>query len=273
MRVHVAFTPGEAARVPIGIVVDVLRATSTIVQALDAGYRTVYCCAEIEEARALRDELGDAILGGERGGDPLPGFDLGNSPLEYLSPMAEEVVLTTTNGTRAVVGAAANCDHVLVGSMLNLDAVAATARGRGEDVEVVCAGLRGGPSEDDAYCAGRIAALLGGSRPRRRSGLSSWQRPTRLPRRRFAPSEGSGRPSPRKTWSGAHARASALSSLGSTACAEPPRGSWPRRSGRGARSRRDPAGAAPRQSPPRPRLQPARVRGARRPRPRRARRR
>jgi 2-phosphosulfolactate phosphatase len=162
MRVHVAFTPGEAARVPTGIVVDVLRATSTIVQALDAGYRRVYCCAEVEEARALKEELGDAVLGGERGGNPLPGFDLGNSPLEYLSPQAEEVVITTTNGTRAVVGAASNCDLVLVGSILNLDAVAATARRRGEDVEVVCAGLRGGPSEDDAYCAGRIAALLGG---------------------------------------------------------------------------------------------------------------
>ena len=162
MRVHVAFTPGEAARVPTGIVVDVLRATSTIVQALDAGYRTAYCCGEVEEARALKEELGDAVLGGERGGNPLPGFDLGNSPLEYLSPQAEEVVITTTNGTRAVVGAAANCDHVLVGSMLNLDAVAAMARGRGEDVEVVCGGLRGGPSEDDAYCAGRIVALLGG---------------------------------------------------------------------------------------------------------------
>lgn len=162
MRVHVAFTPGEAARVSTGIVVDVLRATSTIVQALDSGYRTVYCCAEVEEAKGLRDELGNAVLGGERGGEPLPGFDLGNSPLEYLSPQAEEVVLTTTNGTRAVVGVAANCDLVLVGSMLNLDAVAAAARERGEDVEVVCAGLRGGPSEDDAYCAGRIAALIGG---------------------------------------------------------------------------------------------------------------
>ena len=162
MRVHVAFTPGEATRVPTGIVVDVLRATSTIVQALDAGYGAVYCCAEVEEAQALKEELGDAVLGGERGGDPLPGFDLGNSPLEYLEPRAEAAVLTTTNGTRAVVQAAANCDLVLVGSMLNLDAVAVVARERGEDVEVVCAGLRGGPSEDDAYCAGRIAALVGG---------------------------------------------------------------------------------------------------------------
>ena len=142
--------------------VDVLRATSTIVQALDAGYGAVYCCTEVEEARTLRDELGDAVLGGERGGDPLPDFDLGNSPLEYLEPRAEAVVLTTGNGTRAVVHASANCDVVLVGSMLNLDAVAAAARRRGGDVEVVCAGFRGGYSEDDAYCAGRIAALVGG---------------------------------------------------------------------------------------------------------------
>lgn len=162
MRVHVAFAPGEAARVPTGIVVDVLRATSTIVQAFDAGYRTVYCCAEVEEARTLRDELGDAVLAGERGGDSLPGFDLGNSPLEFLEARAGSVVTTTTNGTRAIVQAAANCDVVLVGSMLNLEAVARAARERIEDVEVVCAGLRGGPSEDDAYCAGRIAALLGG---------------------------------------------------------------------------------------------------------------
>lgn len=159
---HVAFTPAETAPVPTGIVVDVLRATSTIVQALESGYERVYCCAEVEEAFALRDELGGAVLAGERGGNPLPGFDLGNSPLEFLKPRAEAVVLTTTNGTRAIVGAAANCDTVLVGSLLNLQAVAGAARGLGRDVEIVCAGLRGGYCEDDAYCAGRIAALLGG---------------------------------------------------------------------------------------------------------------
>lgn len=159
---HVAFTPAETAPAPTGIVVDVLRATSTIVQALESGYERVYCCAEVEEAFALRDELGGAVLAGERGGNPLPGFDLGNSPLEFLKPRAEVVVLTTTNGTRAIVGAAANCDTVLVGSLLNLQAVAAAARGLGRDVEIVCAGLRGGYCEDDAYCAGRIAALLGG---------------------------------------------------------------------------------------------------------------
>jgi 2-phosphosulfolactate phosphatase len=160
--VHVAFTPAETAPVPTAVVVDVLRATSTIVQAIESGYERVYCCADVEEAFALRDELGDAVLAGERGGNPLPGFDLGNSPLEFLHPRAEAVVLTTTNGTRAIVQAAAHCEAVLVGSLLNLEAVAAAARGRGRDVEIVCAGLRGGYCEDDAYCAGRIAALLGG---------------------------------------------------------------------------------------------------------------
>jgi 2-phosphosulfolactate phosphatase len=162
VRVHVAFTPAETTPVPTTIVVDVLRATSTIVQALDVGYERVYCCAEVDEAFALRDELGDAVLAGERGGNALPGFDFGNSPLEFLRPRAEAVVLTTTNGTRAIVQAAANCNVVLVGSLLNLEAVAAAARTLGDDVEVVCAGFRGGYNEDDAYCAGRIVALVGG---------------------------------------------------------------------------------------------------------------
>ena len=67
MRCHVALTPGEAAAAPLGIVVDVMRATSTIAQALAAGYERVLCCAEIEDALALKAELGDeAITGGER---------------------------------------------------------------------------------------------------------------------------------------------------------------------------------------------------------------
>lgn len=162
MRVHVAFTPEEAARVPTGIVVDVLRATSTIVQALDSGYGAVFCCAEIDEARALKEELVDAVLAGERGSEAIPGFDFGNSPREFLEPRADALVLTTTNGTRALVTAAADCDVVLAGSLLNLEAVAQATRRVGEDVEVVCAGVQGHFAQDDAYCAGRIAELLGG---------------------------------------------------------------------------------------------------------------
>ncbi len=162
MRVHVAFTPAEAAKVATAIVVDVLRATSTIVQALESGYRRVLCCAEIEEARGLRSEIGDSVLAGERWAGAIPGFELGNSPRDFLDPRAETVILTTTNGTRAILAAAADCEEVVIGSLLNLDAVAARARAVGEDVEIVCAGVNGRFTLDDAYCAGRIADLVGG---------------------------------------------------------------------------------------------------------------
>jgi 2-phosphosulfolactate phosphatase len=163
VRVHVAFTPAEARRVPTAIVVDVLRASSTIAQALASGYRRVLCCAEVDEALALRERLGGAVLAGERLAAPIPGFDLGNSPREFLEARAESVVLTTTNGTRAIVAAARVSETVLVGSLLNLEAVARAAAGGG-DVEVVCAGVEGSFTLDDAYCAGRVAALLEGER-------------------------------------------------------------------------------------------------------------
>jgi 2-phosphosulfolactate phosphatase len=164
LRVDVAFTPSEAARAPLGIVVDVLRATSTIAQALAAGYRRVLCCAEIDEARALRAELGEGLLGGERTAVRVPGFDVGASPREFLEPRAETLILSTTNGTRAIVTAATSCEEVVLGSLLNLDAVAAAARERNDDVAIVCAGFAGALALDDAYCAGRIVQLLDGDR-------------------------------------------------------------------------------------------------------------
>jgi 2-phosphosulfolactate phosphatase len=162
MRVHVAFTPGEATNAQLGIVVDVLRATSTIAQALSSGYDRVYCCREIEEARALRDRLGEGLLGGERNAVRVDGFDVGASPREFLGePRASTVVFSTTNGTRTILETAARADEVLLGSLLNLDAVAAAARERAEDVLIVCAGFQGTFALDDAYCAGRIVQLLG----------------------------------------------------------------------------------------------------------------
>jgi len=162
VRVHVAFTPAEAADAPVGIVVDVLRATSTIAQALASGYRRVLCCAEIDEARALRESLGEtALVGGERSAVKIEGFDVGASPREFLEPRAETLILSTTNGTRAILTAASRCDVVLLGSLLNLEAVAAAARAHGRDVAILCAGFKGGFALDDAYCAGRIVQLLG----------------------------------------------------------------------------------------------------------------
>src|SRR3954462_11401358 len=116
MAVHVVFTPDEAAPAEIGIVVDVLRATSTIAQALASGYRRVLCCAEIEEARALRASLPDSIVGGEREAVRIEGFDVGASPREFLEPRAETLILSTTNGTRAILTAAAQAGETLLGS-------------------------------------------------------------------------------------------------------------------------------------------------------------
>jgi 2-phosphosulfolactate phosphatase len=165
MRIDVAFTPAEAGPAHVAIVVDVMRATSTIAQALDSGYRRVLCCGEIDDARVLGEQLGDnAVVGGEREAVQIAGFDLGASPRDYLEPRAETAILTTTNGTRTTLAAAANAEHVLLGSLLNLDAVAAAAREPGEDITVVCAGYQGAFAVDDAYCAGRIVDLLDGER-------------------------------------------------------------------------------------------------------------
>ena len=118
MSIHVAFTSAEAAPAPVGIVVDVLRATSTIAQALAAGYRRVLCCAEIEEALTLRAELPDALVGGERNAVQVEGFDVGASPREFLEARADTLILSTTNGTRAILETAEGCDEVVLGSQV-----------------------------------------------------------------------------------------------------------------------------------------------------------
>src|SRR5512138_2771232 len=100
MHVHVAFTPGEQTPAPVGIIVDVLRATSTICQALASGYRRILCCAEIEEARELARSEAPAKLAGERRLQHIEGYDFGNSPGELEGEAAAEtLVLTATNGT------------------------------------------------------------------------------------------------------------------------------------------------------------------------------
>jgi 2-phosphosulfolactate phosphatase len=159
VRVHVAFTPDEAAEAPTGVVIDVIRATSTICQALDAGYERVWCAAEVEDARALREA--DVTLGGERLGVRIDGFDLGNSPSEYLEPRTSTLALSTTNGTRAIVTAAERCDRVCIAALRDVAAVTDVARSDGDDVAVFCAGVKGAFALDDAYVAGRVAESLG----------------------------------------------------------------------------------------------------------------
>jgi 2-phosphosulfolactate phosphatase len=162
MPVDVAFTPSEAAPAAVGVVVDVLRATSTIAQALASGYERVLCCAEIEDARALHEQLPDSLLGGERQAMRVEGFDVGASPREFLEARARTLILSTTNGTRAILETAQRCERVVLGSLLNLSAVGDAAGSDG--VAVVCAGFQGGFALDDVYCAGRIVQRLRGER-------------------------------------------------------------------------------------------------------------
>jgi len=166
LRVKVGFTPVEEVSAPLGIVIDVLRATSTICQALASGYERVICVGEIDDARALAGP--GVALAGERHNLRIDGFDFGNSPREFPTQrrpgrraVEKVLALTTTNGTRLLLAAAARCDEVLVASLLNLDAVVEAARGAAE-VAVLCAGVEGTFAIDDAYVAGRIAAALGG---------------------------------------------------------------------------------------------------------------
>jgi 2-phosphosulfolactate phosphatase len=165
VRVRVGFTPVDEVAAPLGIVIDVLRATSTICQALASGYERVICVGEIDDARALAGP--GVALAGERDNVRIDGFDFGNSPREFgqesdpLVGTKSTLVLSTTNGTRLLLSAAARCEEVLVGSLLNLDAVVAAARGA-DEVAVLCAGVERAFALDDAYVAGRIAAALEG---------------------------------------------------------------------------------------------------------------
>src|SRR5262245_46561711 len=147
----------------VAVVLDVLRATTTIVHALAAGCVAVRPCAEVEEARDLAGSMraGRVLLGGERGGVPLPGFDLGNSPGEYTAKVCRgrTLVLTTTNGTRALVRAA-EADRCLVAGFVNFSAVCEQLRQDARPVHIVCAGIVGEVSLEDTLLAGAFVEYL-----------------------------------------------------------------------------------------------------------------
>jgi len=159
--IDVAFLGAAVRPAGTAVVIDVLRATSTITLALASGYERVLVAGSVEEAKAMRTP--ERTLAGEVGCARAPGFDLGNSPEETLQPRGSELVLATTNGAPAIVAAAQSADEVLVASLLNLGAVVAQLAGR-EDVLLVCAGTDGRVSMEDVYLAGRISAELEGDR-------------------------------------------------------------------------------------------------------------
>ena len=166
MRIDTYFTPhevdaGETAEATV-VVIDVVRATTTIIEALANGARAIYPTESTEEAVRIASSMGreDTLLCGERKGVKVEGFDLGNSPREFDAATVggKKLVMTTTNGTRAL-GAAVEGARLLPCAFTNLGAVADEIADV-EHVVIVCAGREGRFSLDDALCAGHLIQRL-----------------------------------------------------------------------------------------------------------------
>ena len=174
MRIDVGLLPQQKLGIPssVCIVVDVLRASSSIVTLLERGASPVITAAGIDEARALRGRLPDYLLCGERGGLPPPGFDHGNSPGEFsrLALAGKGAILATSNGTR-LLAQLAGAPAVIVGCLLNRTAAANAAlemaREQGLDITVLCSAAYGGTAFvlEDALGAGAIVDAALSSEP------------------------------------------------------------------------------------------------------------
>ena len=165
MKIDVHFEPAAPLPDLTGrtvVVIDVLRATSSVVEALVNGAQGVYPAASTEEAIKLASSLGreDTILCGESRGLKVEGFDLGNSPREFSAEtvMGKRLVMGTTNGTRAFF-LVEDAVRILVCSFMNLSAVAAVAM-EADSLIIVCAGMEGLFSLDDAVCAGALVQRI-----------------------------------------------------------------------------------------------------------------
>lgn len=166
MRAHVYLTLSEIDPADVQgatvVVIDVLRATTTMVEALANGARGIYPTTSIEEAVKLASSLGreDTLLCGERKGVMIEGFDLGNSPAEFTREVVEDkrLVMSTTNGTVALAETQ-DASRVIACALTNLSAVADAVRDD-EHVVVLCAGRMGRFSLEDTLCAGLLLRAL-----------------------------------------------------------------------------------------------------------------
>ncbi|HXF82649.1 MAG TPA: 2-phosphosulfolactate phosphatase [bacterium] len=175
MLLHVAFHPALLAtgavvpppveRRQLCVVIDVLRASTSLVTLVERGAGPIYIAHTVAQARAAARVLPGVLLAGETGGLPPEGFDRGNSPVELAraETAGRAVIFVTTNGT-AAIRAVHRLGPVLIGAMRNGPALAAAVQALLEDdpmdVTLVCAGREGGFGLDDAYCAGYLAGLL-----------------------------------------------------------------------------------------------------------------
>jgi 2-phosphosulfolactate phosphatase len=154
---------GENYHGAVVIVIDVLRATSTILAALENGASRVLPVESIETATRLvsLSERGDKLLAGEHKGLPIAGFDLFNSPSDLDRKMVEgrTIILATSNGTPAIAAAASKAGKLLVCSIINVDAVAEKVSGE-SDLVIICSGNHGRLAGEDLLCAGILLRSL-----------------------------------------------------------------------------------------------------------------
>ena len=166
MRIDVHFNGGAGGQGDLHdrvvLVIDVLRASTSIAAALANGARAVIPFEGVEEAitRARSLERSEVLTAGERKMQPIPGFDLGNSPRAFAADVVggKTIVMTTSNGTAALAGTAGAAD-VIVGAFVNFSAVLARLRAAarsGKSIAILCAGSNGRFALEDAICAGRF---------------------------------------------------------------------------------------------------------------------
>ena len=159
INVHLlpSLVPAEDLADRTVVLIDVLRATTTIIHALASGAVSILPCGEPDEARQLAGSLsGPVVLGGERGGLPIEGFDLGNSPDEYTPEMVsgKTVVFTTTNGTRAMLHCR-SARRVLIGAFVNFSALCHKLATQ-PAADLVCAGTENQVTREDVLLAGAV---------------------------------------------------------------------------------------------------------------------
>ena len=165
MIIDLAFTPHELEKKELAgkslVVIDVLRATTTMTVALENGAAAFIPVSTVEEARGLAAAHPDYLLAGERRAMPLEGFHLGNSPRDYRPDKVrgKTIVMTTTNGTRALVAARGGAE-VLIGSFLNLGALCQRLIETRLDILIACSGEKGLFCLEDTVCGGAIVERL-----------------------------------------------------------------------------------------------------------------
>ena len=143
----------------ITVAVDILRATSCITTGIANGIESIVPFASLDDCRAMRAQ--GYYIAGERGGEKVNDFDIGNSPFSYMEDYlrGEKVAVTTTNGTQ-VIDLSSESDEIIIGSFLNITAVAKYLKGKSNDVLIFCAGWKGRVNLEDTLFAGALVSMI-----------------------------------------------------------------------------------------------------------------